>query len=131
VEDHPIEYGGFEGTIPEGQYGGGTVMVWDRCTWEPEETDVDAALRAGELKFALNGSKLKGSWVLVRTKAFGNSSRTSLLLIKHKDRYASTDDVTASKPRSVLSKRLMAAIAADAGGDVAKAAKSDPARAQR
>src|SRR6476646_5794812 len=74
VEDHPIEYGGFEGTIPEGQYGGGTVMVWDRGTWEPEETDVDAALRAGELKFALNGSKLKGSWVLVRTKAFGNSS---------------------------------------------------------
>jgi len=131
VEDHPIEYGGFEGTIPEGQYGGGTVMVWDRGTWEPEEPDVDAALRAGELKFALNGSKLKGSWVLVRTKAFGNSSRTSWLLIKHKDRYASTDDVTASKPRSVLSKRLMAAIAADAGGDVAKAAKSDPARAQR
>src|SRR5579871_3516912 len=63
VEDHPLEYGGFEGIIPEGQYGGGTVMVWDRGTWEPEpETpDVDAALLKGELKFTLNGTKLKGS----------------------------------------------------------------------
>src|SRR5258706_16054084 len=59
VEDHPLEYGGFEGIIPEGQYGGGTVMVWDRGTWEPENPDVDAGLRNGELKFALEGSKLK------------------------------------------------------------------------
>jgi bifunctional non-homologous end joining protein LigD len=126
VEDHPLEYGGFEGIIPEGQYGGGTVMVWDRGTWEPEpeSADVDAALRDGELKFTLRGSKLKGSWVLVRTK--GPGARAQWLLIKHKDRYASTADVVAEKPRSVVSKKLMAQIAKVAGGDVVKAAKADP-----
>jgi bifunctional non-homologous end joining protein LigD len=123
VEDHPLEYGGFEGTIPEGQYGGGTVMLWDRGTWEPEDPDVDASLRKGELKFTLHGSKLRGSWVLVRTKGFGERS---WLLIKHRDRYVSTKDVMEAKPRSVASKRLMAEIAASAGGNVAKAAKGDP-----
>src|SRR5437588_549484 len=71
VEDHPLEYGGFEGIIPEGQYGGGTVMVWDNGTWTPDDADVDSSLQKGELKFTLDGSKLKGSWVLIRTKAFG------------------------------------------------------------
>jgi len=66
VEDHPIEYGEFEGVIPEG-YGAGVVMLWDRGTWTPETPDVDAALKKGDLKFTLNGYKLKGSWVLVRT----------------------------------------------------------------
>jgi bifunctional non-homologous end joining protein LigD len=127
VEDHPLEYGGFEGIIPEGEYGGGTVRVWDRGTWEPEVSDVDTALKNGDLKFVLHGSKLKGSWVLVRTKGFGKSSRQSWLLIKHKDQYASEEDVTAGKPRSALSKRLMAGIAAAHGGDVAKAARSDRA----
>jgi bifunctional non-homologous end joining protein LigD len=94
VEDHPLEYGGFEGTIPEGQYGGGTVMVWDRGTWTPEVDDVDAALESGELKFSLKGSKLKGSWVLVRLKPRGKSTRPCWLLIKHRDRYASEGDVT-------------------------------------
>ena len=61
VEDHPLEYGGFEGVIPEGQYGGGTVMVWDRGYWVPEVPDVDTALRAGQLKFSLYGAKLHGS----------------------------------------------------------------------
>jgi bifunctional non-homologous end joining protein LigD len=126
VEDHPLEYGGFEGVIPEGQYGGGTVMVWDRGTWEPEEPDVDAALSRGELKFTLHGSKLKGSWVLVRTKGFGKSAKPTWLLIKHKDRYAAAQDVADAKPRSALSKRLMSEIAAASGGDVTKAAKSDP-----
>jgi bifunctional non-homologous end joining protein LigD len=126
VEDHPVEYGGFEGIIPEGEYGGGTVMVWDRGTWTPEDPDVDASLQHGEIKFTLHGSKLKGSWVLVRTKGFGNSSRSSWLLIKHKDRYASSVDILAEKPRSVLTKRLMKGIAASAGGNVAKAAQSDP-----
>lgn len=123
VEDHPLEYGGFEGTIPEGQYGGGTVMLWDRGAWEPEDPDVDVSLRKGELKFTLHGSKLRGSWVLVRTKGFGERS---WLLIKHRDRYASTKDVVEAKPRSVASKRLMAEIAASAGGNIAKAAKGDP-----
>jgi bifunctional non-homologous end joining protein LigD len=126
VEDHPLEYGGFEGIIPEGQYGGGTVMVWDRGTWEPEaeSEDVNAAIRDGELKFTLNGNKLKGSWVLVRTKGAGE--RAQWLLIKHKDRYASAADVVTEKPRSVVSKKLMAQIAKAAGGDVVKAAKADP-----
>jgi len=126
VEDHPVEYGGFEGIIPEGQYGGGTVMVWDRGTWEPDDQDVDAALAKGDLKFTLHGSKLKGSWVLVRTKGLGKSTRSAWLLIKHKDRYASLQDVVDVKPRSVLSRKLMAGIAAASGGDVTKAAKSGP-----
>src|SRR5579863_9897267 len=93
VEDHPVEYGGFEGVIPEGEYGGGTVMVWDRGTWEPEVPDVDAALRKGELKFTLLGKKLKGSWVLVRTPR-------GWLLIKHRDEFASKTDIVTEQPRS-------------------------------
>jgi bifunctional non-homologous end joining protein LigD len=127
VEDHPLDYGGFEGIIPEGQYGGGTVMVWDRGTWQSEKPDVDECLKNGELKFTLHGSKLKGSWVLVRTKGFSKSTRSAWLLIKHKDKYASLQDVTSGKSRSVLSRRSMAGIAAAHGGDVAKAAESDPA----
>ena len=133
VEDHPLEYGGFEGIIPEGEYGGGTVMVWDRGTWEPEPAtpDADAALRKGELKFKLHGAKLKGSWVLVRTNGLGKSAgtdagRSRWLLIKHRDQYASANDIVMAKPRSALSKRLMAEIAESSGGDVAKAAKADP-----
>jgi bifunctional non-homologous end joining protein LigD len=127
VEDHPVEYGGFEGSIPEGEYGGGTVMLWDRGTWTPEIPDVDEALREGELKFTLNGKKLKGSWVLVRTKGYGGSKKESWLLIKHRDRYAATEDVLEKKPKSVASNRLMAEIAREAGGNVVKAAKGDPA----
>jgi bifunctional non-homologous end joining protein LigD len=126
VEDHPLEYGSFEGTIPEGEYGGGTVMVWDTGTWEPEGTDdVDAALTQGELKFALHGKKLRGSWVLVRTKGMGKPNAASWLLIKHRDRYATADDVAAAKPKSVLSRRSMAAIAKAHGGDVEKASQAD------
>ena len=126
VEDHPLEYGGFEGIIPEGQYGGGTVMVWDNGTWTPVDPDVDASLQHGEIKFELHGKKLKGSWVLVRTKPMGRSTRSSWLLIKHKDRYASEEDIATTKPRSVLSRKLMAGIAKSAGGNVEEAAKSDP-----
>ena len=108
VEDHPLEYGGFEGIIPEGQYGGGTVMVWDNGTWTPVDPNVDASLQHGEIKFELHGKKLKGSWVLVRTKPMGRSTRSSWLLIKHKDRYASEEDIAATKPRSVISRNLMA-----------------------
>jgi len=125
VEDHPIDYANFEGVIPEGEYGGGTVMVWDKGTWEPEVEDVDAALQKGDLKFALHGEKLKGSWVLVRTRGYGRSSDKSWLLIKHRDQFASTRDVT-EDARSVVSKRLLADIAGEGGGDVAKAATGDP-----
>jgi bifunctional non-homologous end joining protein LigD len=130
VEDHPLEYGGFEGVIPEGEYGGGTVSLWDRGTWTPEDPDVDTALQNGELKFTLQGKKLHGSWVLVRTKlGYGASKKPQWLLIKHRDRYASTHDVLIEKPRSVLTKRLLAEIARDEDGDVAKASKGDPAGA--
>src|SRR5881409_1822438 len=105
TEDHPIEYNQFEGVIPEGEYGGGTVMIWDRGTWEPEVADVTAALAKGDLKLTLHGKKLRGSWVLVRTR------NRQWLLIKHRDRFASADDLTVSKPLSVVSRRTMAGIA--------------------
>src|ERR1700678_3727608 len=101
VEDHPIDYAAFEGVVPEGEYGGGTVMVWDNGTWEPEGAGAEAGLEKGDLKFKLFGKKLKGSWVLVRTRGFGSSTKPSWLLIKHRDQYASTEDVTAKKFRSV------------------------------
>jgi bifunctional non-homologous end joining protein LigD len=126
VEDHPVAYGAFEGVIPEGEYGGGTVMVWDRGTWAPEVPDVDAALAKGDLKFTLRGAKLKGSWVLVRTRGFGGK-RASWLLIKHRDQFASVKDITRDEPHSALSRRLLAQIARDEGGNVEKAAEGDPA----
>jgi bifunctional non-homologous end joining protein LigD len=126
VEDHPLEYTGFEGIIPEGEYGGGTVMVWDRGTWVPESPDVDAALHKGELKFTLEGKKLRGSWVLVRTRRYGQSGKAAWLLIKHRDAFASEEDVTTAQPRSVVSRRLMAEIAWQEGGNVEKAAAADP-----
>jgi bifunctional non-homologous end joining protein LigD len=124
VEDHPVEYASFEGVIPEGEYGGGTVMVWDTGTWTPESPDVDAALTKGDFKFVLHGKKLKGSWVLVRTRGFGG--KPSWLLIKHRDEYASDVDITTEEPKSVVSGRLLAQIAEEGGGDVAKAATGDP-----
>ena len=126
VEDHPVDYATFEGVIPEGEYGGGTVMVWDQGTWAPEQADVDAALAKGDLKITLYGKKLKGSWVLVRTHGYGRSDGRSWLLIKHRDEYVSTEDITAQKPKSVVSNRLLAQIAKEGGGDVAKAATGDP-----
>ena len=126
VEDHPLEYAAFEGIIPAGEYGGGTVMVWDRGAWTPESPDVDAALKKGDLKFTLHGEKLKGSWVLVRTKGWGGSSKASWLLIKHRDDFASDEDVTETRPRSVVSNRLLTQIAIDEGGDVEKASTGDP-----
>jgi len=127
VEDHPVEYASFEGVIPEGEYGGGTVMVWDQGTWTPEVPDVAAALQKGDLKFTLYGKKLKGSWVLVRTRGYGSGSKTSWLLIKHRDNFASTAiDVAQEMPRSAVSNRLLAEIARDGGGHVEKAATGDP-----
>jgi bifunctional non-homologous end joining protein LigD len=126
VEDHPLEYAAFEGIIPAGEYGGGTVMVWDRGTWTPGTPDVDAALAKGDLKFTLQGEKLDGSWVLVRTKGWGSSKKPSWLLIKHRDAFASDEDVAESRPRSVVSNRLLTEIALDEGGDVEKASTGDP-----
>ena len=122
VEDHPLGYARFEGVIPEGEYGGGTVMVWDIGTYRlDEDKSFEEAMRKGRVVFTLNGKKLKGSWALVRT------GDRKWLLMKRKDRYASTIDVAASQPRSVLTRRLLAGIARDEDGDVAKAATGDPA----
>ena len=104
VEDHPIEYGTFEGVIPEG-YGAGIVMLWDVGTWTPQVDDVDAALKKGDLKFTLDGYKLKGSWVLVRTSGRypGGGGDRSWLLIKHKDEWAGEVDIVEFAPKSVKS----------------------------
>jgi bifunctional non-homologous end joining protein LigD len=121
VEDHPVDYAKFEGVIPEGEYGGGTVMVWDSGTYKPEATDdVEAALRKGELKFSLNGRKLKGSWALVRTQD------RQWLLLKHRDYYTTDLEVTELAPVSILSRRTLAEIAEDEGGNIQKAATGDP-----
>jgi bifunctional non-homologous end joining protein LigD len=127
VEDHPVDYSDFEGVIPAGEYGGGTVMVWDTGTWEPEQPNVDAALKKGDLKFTLHGKKLKGSWVLVRTRGYGGSSgKSSWLLIKHRDQYAFGEDITEQEPYSAQTKRLLADIAREGGGDVDQASTGDP-----
>jgi bifunctional non-homologous end joining protein LigD len=107
VEDHPIEYGTFEGVIPSG-YGAGIVMLWDQGTWRPEVEDVDAALKKGDLKFTLDGYKLKGSWVLVRTggrwgSRSGAGDARSWLLIKHRDDWAGDVDITEFASKSVKS----------------------------
>src|SRR3982751_2359728 len=103
VEDHPIEYGTFEGVIPEG-YGAGIVMLWDQGTWTPQVDDVDAALKKGDLKFTLDGFKLKGSWVLVRTGGrYPGGGDRSWLLIKHKDEWAGEVDIATFAPLSVKS----------------------------
>jgi bifunctional non-homologous end joining protein LigD len=117
VEDHPLEYGAFEGIIPAGAYGGGTVMIWDRGTYRPEPS------REGELAFELRGKKLKGRWLLVRTR--GGAGRQWLLIKRH-DGAASGEDITRSRPRSVVTRRLLAEIAWDEGGDVERAATGDP-----
>ena len=122
VEDHPVEYGEFEGVIPEG-YGAGIVMLWDRGTWQPEVADVDAAFRQGDLKFRLNGYKLKGSWALVRTR--GPASR-DWLLIKHRDEWGGPIDIATFAPLSVKSGGDFEDILAD--GDPAVWVSSRPAR---
>jgi bifunctional non-homologous end joining protein LigD len=121
VEDHPLDYGDFEGTIPKGQYGGGTVMLWDRGFWEPEG-DAEKMLARGDLKFTLDGEKLKGSWVLVRMRGDkyargGKGKHNNWLLIKHRDKYARDGDGEAilKKDKSVASGRAMAAIAEGTG----------------
>jgi bifunctional non-homologous end joining protein LigD len=131
TEPHPMDYNQFEGVIPEGEYGGGTVMIWDKGIWAPiaqdrlgDETDVDRQLEKGDLKFVILGEKLAGSWVLVRTRG-----TRQWLLIKHKDDYASEEDLTVSKPLSVVSGRSLAEIGRAAGASprqLQQAAAADP-----
>jgi bifunctional non-homologous end joining protein LigD len=131
TEPHPLDYNQFEGVIPAGEYGGGTVMIWDKGVWAPvagdrlgDDADVDRALARGELKLVLLGEKLAGSWVLVRTRG----SR-QWLLIKHRDAHASDEDLAVTRPRSVVSDRTMAEIARAAGAtpaQLAQAIAADP-----
>lgn len=120
VEDHPLEYAVFEGTIPQGEYGGGTVLLWDFGWWEPDAawmksakgggpTDPGEALAAGDLKFILHGHKLSGSWALVRMKGRGDKN---WLLLKHRDPSARPGvSVVNGSPDSVLSGRSLEQIA--------------------
>ena len=124
VEDHPIEYNAFEGTIPQGEYGGGTVMLWDRGTYEPESDGGVEALREGyargDLKFVLHGERLHGGWVLVRMKRPG---RPQWLLIKHRDEYATSRDIVEDETTSVATGRTMDDIAAGKKHAASKTAK--------
>jgi bifunctional non-homologous end joining protein LigD len=119
VEDHPLDYGDFEGTIPKGEYGGGTVQMWDRVFWAPQgPKSPEEALAAGDFKFVLAGERLKGSWVLVRIRNNrGRDTRTNWLLIKHKDEYAMPGGTAAlmAEDRSVASGRTMDQIARGVG----------------
>ena len=122
VEDHPMEYNSFEGTIPQGEYGGGTVMLWDNGWYEPEngggEDGVREGLRKGDLKIVFHGKRIKGGYVLVRTRSFGSGgSKPSWLLIKHKDDYVESGDALVERfTTSVTTKRTMEQI----GGSVKK-----------
>ena len=117
VEDHPIEYGGFEGIIPAGQYGGGTVMLWDQGTWEPQEghTDIDGGLKSGSLKFILQGTKMHGKWALIRMGGKAATERKpNWLLIKEHDDFEQPPDkpsITDSEPNSVVTGRSLDQIA--------------------
>jgi len=136
VEDHPLDYGDFEGTIPKGQYGGGTVQLWDRGFWAPEgDLSPEDALAKGDLKFTMAGERLKGSFVLVRMKKDRTGSkRTNWLLIKHQDEFAvpDSDDAVLEEDKSVASGRRMNAIASGQGKGpkpfmLAKGESGDPA----
>jgi bifunctional non-homologous end joining protein LigD len=143
VEDHPISYNAFEGTIPKGEYGGGTVMLWDRGTYTPDEPDPDgpeaavrAGIKAGKLAFTLHGHVLHGSFALVRTRPRGNersSAKPQWLLIKHKDAYADPgSDITATALKSVATGRTMPQItAAKAPPTKTVPAKAAPAKAKK
>jgi bifunctional non-homologous end joining protein LigD len=133
VEDHPLDYGTFEGVIPQGEYGGGTVMVWDRGAFLPLG-DAEAGLAAGSLKFVLEGTKLTGAWALVRMKPRPGERQESWLLIKEHDgavRPRAEYDVLAEKPDSAASGRTMEQIAASGttwtGGQQGAATPADPA----
>ena len=131
VEDHPLEYNKFEGTIPKGEYGGGTVMIWDYGTWQPQEsTPVDRGLREGKLKFTLHGKKLNGGWTLVRMQNNRlRDSKSNWLLIKERDQWARSfddNDILEQSPKSATTGRTMDEITA---GRVAKTRRrKKPAR---
>ena len=134
VEDHPIEYNSFEGTIPKGQYGGGTVMIWDRGAYGPEAGGGEDAVRAGyergDLKIAMEGKRMLGGWVLVRTRR-DDRGRAQWLLIKHRDAFAKDGfDIVAAATTSIVTDRSMDEIAAGAPSP-ARSKATTPKRATR
>lgn len=133
VEDHPISYAGFEGSIPARQYGAGDVIVWDRGLWTPHG-DPAKSLKAGKLKFELHGEKLKGGWTLVRMHGRGDESHEPWLLIKERDEYARTEkeyDVAQALPNSVLSGRPLPRDATEKSGKVSTKATKPVATAKK
>lgn len=120
VEDHPLEYRNFEGTIPKGEYGGGVVMLWDEGIWEPF-TNVEEGLQKGELKFLLKGRRLKGKWALVRWKAISSEGKNNWLLLKEKDEYVRDTDGISEFITSIRTGRTMAQIE---GGEEYKLSKN-------
>lgn len=128
VEDHPLEYGGFEGTIPKGEYGGGTVIVWDRGTWTPVG-DAKRGYKKGHLEFELAGEKLGGRWHLVRMAGRRGEKRENWLLIKSEDEFARDEkapDILEERPDSVLSGRVIADVEGEAPGWSSKTGRIDP-----
>ncbi|MEK7401085.1 MAG: DNA polymerase ligase N-terminal domain-containing protein [Gemmatimonadota bacterium] len=137
VEDHPMEYNNFEGTIPKGEYGGGTVMIWDHGWYEHEVKGGGAqAIRAGyhkgDLKVVFHGKRMKGSWVLVRTRGYGDDGKPSWLLIKHRDQFAeSGGDLVETHLTSVATKRTMEQIGGATRARVWHSHPRDAARAEK
>ena len=128
TEDHPMSYAEFEGTIPKGEYGGGTVMLWDRGTWSPVEGKSARDLDKGHLHFRLEGERMRGEWLLIRLKPRGKEKRENWLLRKLQDEHAATGDVLVERElTSVLTGRSMAEIAADKGDEFPLAGKKDDA----
>jgi bifunctional non-homologous end joining protein LigD len=119
VEDHPLEYRNFEGTIPKGEYGGGTVMIWDEGTWEPFG-NVDEGLQKGALKFVLKGRRLKGKWALVRLRGKEGEAKENWLLIKEKDEYAGATEDISQHSTSIRTGRTMEEIEEGADEKIAR-----------
>ncbi|AZF47757.1 MULTISPECIES: DNA ligase D [unclassified Pseudomonas] len=133
VEDHPLSYGGFEGSIPAGQYGAGDVIVWDRGIWQPHD-DPHKAYAAGKLKFSLVGEKLSGDWTLVRTRLKGSGDKQQWLLIKENDQQArpiAEYDIVQAEPASVLSDAVVGKPKAKAQAKTKAAAKAAPKASTR
>src|SRR5262245_8029212 len=133
VEDHPLEYGGFEGTIPKGEYGGGTVILWDRGTWKPLQ-DAHAGYAKGHLEFELKGEKLHGRWHLVRMPKRRGEKRENWLLIKSEDEAARTSgdpDILEERPESVKTGREVKDVEGEAPGWSSKTGKIDKGKSRK
>ena len=128
TEDHPMSYAEFEGTIPRGEYGGGTVMLWDRGTWSPIKGKSARDLEKGHLHFTLEGERMKGEWLLIKLKQKPGEKRENWLLRKLQDKHAEKGDPLIERAlTSVLTGRSMAEIAADKAGEYSLAGKKDDA----